>query len=189
MSKEYYARLHIETRFWERVDKNGPIHPICGQCWVFKKLRKDGYGRFKINSKQILPHRYSYKLHYGSVNGLYVLHKCDNPSCVNPDHLFLGTHQDNVKDRENKNRGGQNKRRGENSGRSVLTYEDVLTIRKLYKPYHKLYGQKGLSKRYRVAESTINRVIRKKIWNDIKFNALDLLGGSHAVEKPSDKEQ
>ena len=83
--------------FWRKVDKKGPIHPIHGRCWVWtgSKVGK-GYGQ----------HRRSWKIHFGEIpDGLYVLHKCDNPLCVNPSHLFLGTPKDNVQDMLEKGRG------------------------------------------------------------------------------------
>lgn len=84
-------------------------------CWEWiGSLDKDGYGVFTVRSRNVdgklicrlkRAHRHSWSLHYGDIpHGLWVLHDCDNPKCVRPDHLFLGTNLDNVKDRERKGR-------------------------------------------------------------------------------------
>jgi hypothetical protein len=71
-----------------------------------------GYGYLKYNKKIYLAHRFSYMVYIDVIpDGLCVLHKCDNPSCINPSHLFLGTDADNVTDRENKNRGKKSSKR------------------------------------------------------------------------------
>jgi len=75
-------------------------------CWEFTGARKhNGHGYFWDGSKLILAHRYSYEQHFGPIpEGLCILHKCDNPPCVNPEHLFVGTKSDNIKDRDKKGR-------------------------------------------------------------------------------------
>lgn len=90
-----------EERFWRFVDKKEK-----NQCWNWTGVKGSGErGRLKINYKFITAYRFSYELHKGEIpDGLFVLHSCDNPSCVNPDHLFVGTQKDNLDDREAKNR-------------------------------------------------------------------------------------
>jgi hypothetical protein len=89
-------RAPVEHRFWAKVNKDGPIHPTHGKCWLWTAgTLPAGYGRFAGN----LAHRYSWRLHVGPIPaGMSILHKCDTPSCVNPRHLFLGTQQDNLAD-------------------------------------------------------------------------------------------
>lgn len=99
-----YPRRSLETRFWRGVDKRGP-----SECWPWKGTAHSGkyghVGRGGRNGGTVLASRVSYELHYGPIpDGLYVCHTCDNPPCVNPAHLFLGTQQDNVDDRVRKGR-------------------------------------------------------------------------------------
>lgn len=96
-------KLSLEEQFWAKVDKDGPVHPTLNTCcWLWTGARStNGYGTFGTG----YAHRASYELAYGGItNGLWVLHRCDNRPCVNPAHLFLGTHQDNMRDMKEKGR-------------------------------------------------------------------------------------
>ena len=94
-----------EERFWAKVDKRGPLI-LKSRCWVWTASQSaDGYGHFRVGNKTLKAHRWSYGFHIGPVsNSLLVCHRCDVPSCVNPNHLFLGTDQDNATDCINKGR-------------------------------------------------------------------------------------
>lgn len=86
-------------RFEQHVDKSG-------ECWIWTgPISPSGYGRASRGTKKLRAHRAAYELYVGPItDGLHVLHKCDNPACVNPAHLFLGTHLDNMRDMEAKGR-------------------------------------------------------------------------------------
>ena len=105
-----------QQRFWKFVDKNGPIHPRLGTaCWVWTGSKHAfGYGLLTkeqssrdYRAPHTTTHRLSWELHNGAIPGaLHVLHHCDNPPCVNPCHLFLGTQEDNMRDMFRKGRSG-----------------------------------------------------------------------------------
>jgi hypothetical protein len=95
----------ILRRFWGHVDKN-PGHGPSGSCWMWiGSIDSKGYGSTAIRQKTIAAHRASYVHTVGAIpEGMNLCHKCDNPACVNPDHLFPGTQQDNVTDMMEKGR-------------------------------------------------------------------------------------
>lgn len=93
--------MTLKERFYEKVALI-PFH----SCWEWVGNRKlSGYGRIDFQKKSYLAHRLSWEIHRGEVpRGMFVCHKCDNPSCVNPDHLFIGSHQENMDDMRRKGR-------------------------------------------------------------------------------------
>lgn len=119
------ARPTLEERFWAKVDKSGG-------CWLWTAaLNNRGYGQITINNRRVYAHRLSYEMANGPIpKRLEVLHECDTPNCVNPAHLSLGTHLDNMKDMLSKGRAGWQK--GVLPHRK-LTDDDVREIKKRIK--------------------------------------------------------
>lgn len=101
-----FTAKSIGEKFWAKVDKNSS-----GGCWEFKTKLTTGYGQIEHRGKVSLAHRVSWEIHVGKIpEGMFVCHRCDNPPCVNPEHLFLGSHSDNMKDMYSKGRGRKYKR-------------------------------------------------------------------------------
>lgn len=156
-----------EERFWKFVDKTD-------YCWIWtSKTNKRGYGWHRLyghdKPRGILAHRFSYALHFGQIPiGILVCHECDNPRCVRPDHLFLGTSQDNVDDMMNKGRSRHMS--GEDAGQAKLTKIQVAEIR-----HKSLMGATGtcLSIEYGISKAQISRIINCKRWKNAETNTKD----------------
>lgn len=156
-----------EHRFWDHVTKDGPIHPVCGRCWRWHGYReKNWYGRIQVDGYRHKAHRYSWILHYGEIEeGLMVLHKCDNPECTNPKHLFLGKWKENSDDMISKGR--DRKCRGVDHHKAVLTEDQVLAIRKKYKKGVRGCGTPKLAKEFGVTQGLIMAIVSRKCWKHI----------------------
>lgn len=156
-----YSKLSVEDRFFIKISKNQETN-----CWEWLGAKhKDGYGFFYNNEyKTVLAHRYSWLKYRGDIpEGMYVCHHCDNRKCVNPEHLFLGTQLDNVRDMYSKNRQHQNI--GQEHPRAKLTNESVLFIRKARK--EKLYKETELADMFNVSVTTIHRVYHYGGWTHL----------------------
>lgn len=155
------SRVHppIEERLWGRVNRNSP-----NGCWEWQGYKlQTGYGLIMFRGKQIGTHRVAWLLSTGIEQGqLHVLHKCDNPCCCNPDHLFLGTHQENMRDKCKKGRAYF--AYGELTKNAKLTELQVKTIRQAHasgKPVLEM------AKEYGVTEETIYNVVNRRTWKHI----------------------
>ena len=157
-------KIAIEDRFWEKVDIKGE-----DECWEWLAyVHPSGYGTFNIKRKMYSSQRVAWMLTYGEIpkgngyHGTCVCHRCDNSLCCNPNHLFLGTHQDNIQDRESKYRGVVPDNRGENHGMSKLSIDDVLAIRSLCGKDH----SKGeLADTFGVSYHTIYCIATYRSWS------------------------
>lgn len=133
-------------------------------CWEWSKFRDPlGYGRCRLNGRKYTTHRASWLHFRGTVpKGLCVLHKCDNPPCVNPDHLFVGTFKDNTIDKELKGRA--NHPRGVEHHASVLTPAKVKWIRK---NRYRL-TMHATAKKLGTSVSCVNHVLQGRSWRHVK---------------------
>jgi hypothetical protein len=136
-------------------------------CWLWLGSQRGsmGYGSIKIKGKNVVSHRYSWEIHYGEIPYLsLVCHTCDNPACVNPSHLFLGSHKDNRADMFKKGRQnckGPTTLKGESNPSAKLSQLQADEIRKS--------GMKinDLTKKYGVSRSTVFRIRNGKLWNQL----------------------
>ena len=148
----YDSRILI--RFWAKVDKTSSPNG----CWLWTAATyPDGYGTFFVKGSNFCAHRLSWELLFGSIpEGLCVCHRCDNPPCVNPEHLFLGTREENNHDRHRKGR--TNASRGEDNKWAKLTKDGALFIKRSH--------ERGvdLAKKFGVSSTTISKVRSGKVW-------------------------
>ena len=144
-------------RFWAKVDKTDP-----SGCWIWKGCRTSaGYGQIRTgglkDGKALYAHRMMWETIYGNIpESMEVLHKCDNPSCVNPTHLFLGTQADNINDCVRKGR--FNRPFGENHPKAILTQKQVQGIREA------TLSQRKLAHIYGVSRGAIQGILSKRNW-------------------------
>ncbi len=147
-----------EIRFWQYVQKTA-------SCWLWTGAlyQRDGYGQFWDGTKRTRAHRFAYEYFVGSLDDNQVLHRCDNRACVNPEHLFLGTHADNMTDMVKKGRSPR--MQGERNGAAKLTETRVKTARYA----HHKYGipQQQIAKRYGVSPAAINFAILGHTWKHV----------------------
>jgi len=166
-SRKCYRDSH-RSRFWSNVTKSD-------NCWSWNGCtNKFGYGVIGKDYRNIPAHRYSWELHNGPVpQGLIVCHKCDNPPCTNPSHLFLGTHRDNAIDRESKGRGARQD--GIHNPASKITPEIVLFIFQSRADSNKSFPDiaRDIEKTFGVcvSRSLVELVLKRKRWSCVDISA------------------
>lgn len=185
-------RARVADRFWKQVQKTD-------SCWIWTaSLNKHGYGKAFYEGKTMSAHRLAYILTYGPVSdGINVCHSCDKDyptndasyrRCVRPDHLFLGTTADNMKDKAQKGRcnspagerNGANLHpdrvaRGDNNGQSKVTSEQVL---KMFEERKAGKSQKELSAEFGIQISTVSRILNGKRWKHIGHSSTSINSAS-----------
>lgn len=155
-----------EQLFWSHVT---PISP--NECWEWNGPRlKNGYGQMyvKVNGKwkNTMTHRLSWEIHYGEIpSGKVIMHKCDNPACVNPNHLSVGTHLDNIIDKVRKGRQRHRAHIGTEHGMSKLNDANVKWI---YQEYAKGVTIASMARALNVSESAIRNVIKGRSWKHVR---------------------
>lgn len=153
-TRPYLASDEVE-RFWSCVSRQSD------GCWEWALGRKeDGYGRTLWHGRLTYAHRIAWELTYGPVpDGLCVLHRCDNPACCNPTHLWLGSRADNNHDRDIKGR--QPPPKGDMNGRAVLSRADVAEIRQRHTDGT---TQSALAQMFCISRRQIQRIVRNESW-------------------------
>jgi len=147
-------------------------------CWLWAGAddQRRGYGRFGLGSEHqvVAAHRFAWEAANGPVPpGLFVCHRCDLPACVNPDHLFVGSHDDNMRDMVAKDRARFGVNRGEANGFAILTEVQVQEIRRRYSPgrpqgaVQQPGSIKALAREFGVSPRAIQRVVRGQYWRHI----------------------
>jgi hypothetical protein len=146
----------VDARFWRFVEKSDG-------CWLWKGGRgDDGYGIFKLPGRvSIRAHRLSYAIAVAEPEGLQVLHRCDVPRCVRPDHLFLGTNADNMADRNGKGRYSH----GEQHRDAKVTADQVREIRRRYAAGG--VSQTALGREFGLSQHSIWQIVRNVTWKEV----------------------
>ena len=146
-----------ENRFWKFVSKTE-------NCWDWTGSKANyGYGQLSINGKPVRANRYSWILHNGEIpTGLMICHKCDNPSCVNPEHLFLGDQTANMQDMISKKR--QKISKGCEKSSCKLNETQVKNIRHLYK---NPFSARELAEKFQISKQNIYDIVNLKAWKHI----------------------
>ena len=133
-----------------------------------KSLGHNGYGITTRNNKTYRAHRLVYcdyhNIDHSDIKGMVVRHTCDNRKCINPEHLVIGTHQDNMDDMKKRNRTAK----GEAHGRAKLSEVDIKTIRDRYIRGSKVHGLLAIAKDFGVAFQTVSKIVNRHRWQSVQ---------------------
>ena len=135
-------------------------------CWVWLGAKNShGYGLLAVNGRPVPTHRLAFELANGEIpGGKSVCHRCDTPACCRPSHLFLGTHAENMADRNAKGRARGGSNAGEKHGRAKLAAEHVLAIREAVSAGHSL---SAVAERFGISFSHVSAIALRKVWRHI----------------------
>lgn len=151
--------MNVEDWFWSHVDRGEP-----GECWRWQSSTSEsGHGRFHFYA-----HRFALLLQGEDIEGSLVCHRCDNPWCVNPDHLYVGTCSDNLKDMYE--RGQRDTPQGEEHPNAYLSEEDVREIQRRYADGGVTQGD--LASEYGVHQTTVSRIVKGSMWPHLSEDEL-----------------
>jgi len=150
----------VEDRFWSKVNKTE-------SCWLWTGSKSDfGHGQIRIDGRNTVASRYVWEIMKGPITDrLFVLHKCDNPTCVRIDHLFLGTQKDNIKDMHSKGRAFKGNYKGKLNPASKLTEEEVIRMREMHHESNLNYCE--LARLFKVHNTTSRAIIKRENWAHI----------------------
>lgn len=160
------TKAELEEDFWKRVNQGKE-----NECWEWKagrntKVKGRDYGIVWMNGKKRKTHQVAYEIMIGEIpDGMFVCHKCDNPPCCNPKHLFLGTPQENVDDCFKKGRA--RREIGEDRYNAKLTESDVNQIRARYIKRSLTSGGRALAKEFGVGATMIDAIIKGRRWKHL----------------------
>lgn len=152
---KYKSEILARIQKYTKINESG--------CWIWQMgLSRSGYGETSIKGKKKRVHRVVHELYTGKVpENLHVCHTCDTTSCVNPEHLYVGTHQRNVDDKLERDR----QPRGEEIKLAKLTEKDILKIRQLWKEGY--MSQQAIANEFGVNQTTISCIVLRKTWRHI----------------------
>lgn len=169
--------LYCETEF---KPSGGNVFYCCDECSFYSKVKinsddacwewesgvdKDGYGKFQFRENPWRAHRVSWTIYNGEIpEGMYVCHKCDNPTCVRPSHLWLGTDADNIHDMDEKGR--RTPQSGEQNNASRLTKAQVIEIRELYANTDMFQWE--IAEKFGVSRELVGQIVRRDIWSHLE---------------------